>query len=147
MVLGGVRIAYDRGLVGHSDADCLFHAAADALLGAAALGDIGMHFPDVDAAYAGADSSGLLGRVVEMLGAQGWTILHVDTTVVAQEPRISGHREHMRANLAGACGVSVDRASVKATTTERLGFPGRSEGIAALAVATVVRAPLGPSAP
>lgn len=147
VILGGVRIAHDRGLAGHSDADCLLHAAADALLGATALGDIGMHFPDTDPALAGAESSALLGRVVEMVAAQGWAILNVDTTVVAQEPRISGHREDMRGNLARICGVGVDRVSVKATTTERLGFLGRTEGIAALAIATVARLTTGGAPP
>lgn len=139
VVLGGVQVAHSSGLVGHSDADCVFHAVADALLGAASLGDIGMHFPDDDPVYAGADSGVLLTAVVELVVSGGWQVRHVDVTVLAQEPRVGPHRDEMRANLARACGVGIDRASVKATTTERLGFLGRAEGIAALAVATLAR--------
>lgn len=139
VVLGGVKVAHSAGLVGHSDADCVFHAVADALLGAAALGDIGMHFPDTDPAHAGANSAVLLAAMVELVVADGWQVRHVDVTVLAQEPRVGPHRDAMRANLARACGIGIDRASVKATTTERLGFLGRVEGIAAMAVATLIR--------
>lgn len=139
VVLGGVEIAHSAGLVGHSDADCLFHAVGDALLGAAALGDLGEHFPDDAPELAGADSAVLLARIVSMLAGEGWEITHVDVTVVAQEPRVAPHRPSMRENLARVCGIGLDRASVKATTTERLGFLGRAEGIAAVAVATVAR--------
>lgn len=139
VVLGGVRVAHSSGLVGHSDADCALHAVADALLGAASAGDIGMRFPDTDPAHAGADSSGLLAGVVEMVVSDGWQIRNIDVTVVAQEPRVAPHRDEMRANLAGTCGIDVGRVSVKATTTEALGFLGRAEGIAAMAIATVTR--------
>lgn len=139
VVLAGVGIDHTAGLVGHSDADCAFHAVADALLGAAALGDLGDHFPPGDPALAGADSGVLLARVAGMVVAQGWTILNVDVTVVAQEPQVAPHRAPMRDNLARACGIDLGRASVKATTTDRLGFTGRGEGIAAMAVATVAK--------
>lgn len=139
VILGGVRVAHSSGLVGHSDADCAIHAVADALLGTVSSGDIGMHFPDTDPAHAGADSAVLLAGVASMVVTGGWQIRHVDVTVVAQEPRIAAHRDAMRANLARACRIDVDRVSVKATTTEALGFLGRAEGIAALAIATVTR--------
>jgi len=138
VVLGGVQIAHDRGLAGHSDADCVMHAVADALLGAAALGDIGMLFPDTDPAYAGADSSQLLADVASRVRECGWSVTAVDVTVVAQTPRVAPHREAMVDNIATACGIEMSRVNVKATTTELLGFLGRSEGIAAFALATVV---------
>lgn len=138
LVLGGVTIAHDRGLDGHSDADVLTHAVIDALLGAAGLGDIGEHFPDTDAAYEGADSLGLLRDVVALLGAR--EILHVDTTILAERPKIVPHKAAIRDTLAGAMSIAPDRVNVKATTGERLGFVGREEGIAAMAVATLTRA-------
>ena len=134
-VLGGVDIPYARGLLGHSDADVLAHALADAVLGAARLGDIGTLFPDTDPAYEGADSMVLLSRVAALVREHGFTILDVDCTVAAQAPKLSPHRAQMRANLALALGVDVEQVGVKATTTERLGFVGREEGIAAWAVA------------
>ncbi len=134
-VLGGVDIPYARGLLGHSDADVLAHALADAVLGAARLGDMGTLFPDTDPAYEGADSMVLLSRVAALVREHGFTILDVDCTVAAQVPKLSPHRAQMRANLASALGVDVEQVGVKATTTERLGFVGREEGIAAWAVA------------
>jgi 2-C-methyl-D-erythritol 2,4-cyclodiphosphate synthase len=135
LVLGGVEIEYDRGLAGHSDADVLTHAIADALLGAAGLGDIGAHFPDTDPAFEGADSIELLREVVRRLG--GAEVVHVDATVLMERPRLSPHREAMRARLAEALGVPVERVNVKATTGEGMGFVGRGEGVAAMAVATI----------
>jgi 2-C-methyl-D-erythritol 2,4-cyclodiphosphate synthase len=135
LVLGGVRIEHDRGLDGHSDADVLTHAIIDALLGAAGLGDIGEHFPDTDAAYAGADSLALLRDVVALLGFR--EVLHVDVSVLMERPKLAPHKSAIRENLAGALGVAIDRVNVKATTGERLGFVGREEGVAALAVATL----------
>ena len=137
LVLGGVAIEHARGLDGHSDADVLTHAVIDALLGAAGLGDIGEHFPDTDAAYAGADSLALLRHVVGLLS--GREILHVDTTLLMERPKLAPHKPAIRDGLAGAMGVAADRVNVKATTGERLGFVGREEGVAALAVATLSR--------
>lgn len=134
VILGGVRIPHHRGLKAHSDGDVVLHALCDALLGAAALGDIGRHFPDSDPAYAGADSRRLLRRVMELLEAQGWCVANADCTVIAQAPRLAPHVETMRANIAADLGVGTDRVNVKATTTERLGYVGRAEGIAAHAV-------------
>jgi len=134
-VLGGVRIAHDRGPAGHSDADVLTHAVIDALLGAAGLGDIGEHFPDTDPAYAGADSLGLLRRVAALLAPR--EVLHVDTSVLLERPKLAPHKAAIRDGLAGALGVAPERVNVKATTGERLGFVGREEGVAALAVATL----------
>ncbi len=138
VVLGGVRIAHERGLVAHSDGDVLLHAVCDALLGAAGLGDIGVHFPDTDAAWAGADSRALLRRVVAALAEAGWLPGNVDATLICQAPRIGPHREAMRAHLAEDLGLDLTAVNVKATTTERLGFLGRGEGIAAHAVALIV---------
>ena len=132
LVLGGVTFPGERGLRGHSDADVLAHACADALLGAAGLGDLGRHFPDSDPQWAGADSLALLAEVVRLVGAAGWTVANVDCTVVAEAPRIAPHREAMEAALSTAAGAPV---SVKATTAEGLGAIGRGEGIAAQAVA------------
>lgn len=140
LVLGGVTIPHSRGLLGHSDADVLLHAIADALLGALALGDIGRHFPDSDAAYAGADSRALLRRVMDLVASRGYELGNVDATIVAQAPRVSPFVDAMRANIAADLRCAVDRVSVKATTTERLGFTGREEGIAAQAVVLVVPA-------
>lgn len=134
-VLGGVDVPSERGLLGHSDADVLAHALADAVLGAARLGDIGKLFPDTDPAYEGADSLVLLGHVADLVRSMGFTIEDVDCTVAAQAPKLAPHREQMRRNLAEALGVDVSQVGVKATTTERLGFVGREEGIAAWAVA------------
>ena len=137
LILGGVRIEHDRGLDGHSDADVLTHAVIDALLGAAGLGDIGEHFPDTDEAFRDADSLALLRHVVGLLGAR--EILHVDTTVLMERPRLSPHKAAIREGLAEAMGVPADHVNVKATTGEGLGFVGRQEGVAALAVATLSR--------
>lgn len=139
LYLGGVKIEYPLGLLGHSDADVLLHAVMDALLGAAALGDIGMHFPDTDPRYKGADSLALLRRVGEILAENGWRTGNIDATVICQRPKIAPHRAEMIARIADALGIEADRVSVKGTTTEGLGFPGRGEGIAAQAVATVER--------
>ena len=137
LILGGVTVPFDRGLLGHSDADVLTHAVMDALLGAAALGDIGKLFPDRDAAYAGADSIALLERVTALLREHGWQVGNVDATVVAQAPRLAPYIPEMRRRLAEAMGLDVDCVSVKATTEERLGFTGSGEGMAAHAVALV----------
>jgi 2-C-methyl-D-erythritol 2,4-cyclodiphosphate synthase len=137
LVLGGVTIPHDRGLAGHSDADVLTHAVIDALLGAAGLGDIGQHFPDTDARFAGADSLELLGIVVGLLAERGLAVAHVDATVVMERPRLGPHRDAVRAALGAALGVEGDRLNVKATTGEGMGFVGRGEGVAALAVATL----------
>jgi 2-C-methyl-D-erythritol 2,4-cyclodiphosphate synthase len=137
LVLGGVELEHERGLDGHSDADVLTHAIIDALLGAAALGDIGQHFPDTDERYRDADSLALLRATVGMLGERGLTVAHVDATVVIERPPIAPHRERIRAALAEAIGIEVEQVSVKATRGEGMGFVGREEGAAALAVATV----------
>ena len=137
LILGGVTVPFDRGLLGHSDADVLTHAVMDALLGAAALGDIGKLFPDSDAAYAGADSIALLERVTALLREHGWQVGNVDATVVAQAPRLAPYIPEMRRRLAEAMGLDVDCVSVKATTEERLGFTGSGEGMAAHAVALI----------
>ena len=134
-VLGGVDVPCERGLLGHSDADVLAHALMDALLGALREGDIGKLFPDDDPAYEGADSIALLGRVADLVRERGWRIVDCDCTVAAQAPKLAPYRERMRENMAAAMGVSVDAVGVKATTTERLGFVGRKEGVAAWAVA------------
>ena len=140
LVLGGVRIPFERGLAGHSDADVLTHAVIDALLGAAALGDIGGHFPDTDERWAGADSIALLRTVIGLLSERGLRVVHVDATVVMERPKLAPHREAIRAELAGALGVEPGSVSVKASTGEGMGFVGRGEGVAALAVATLSRA-------
>jgi 2-C-methyl-D-erythritol 2,4-cyclodiphosphate synthase len=137
-VLGGVDIPFDRGLEGHSDADVLIHAICDALLGACALGDIGMHFPDTDARWRGADSRVLLRHVAGLVGAQRYAIGNVDATIIAQAPRLASHIAQMRTNIAADIACAVADVSIKATTTERLGFAGRGEGIAAMAVALLV---------
>jgi 2-C-methyl-D-erythritol 2,4-cyclodiphosphate synthase len=136
LVLGGVEIPFERGLAGHSDADVLAHAITDALLGAAGLGDIGQHFPDTDERWRDADSLVLLREIVERVSAEGWAVEHVDATVMLERPKLAPHRAAIVARLAEALGASV---SVKATTGEGMGFVGREEGIAALAVATLVR--------
>ena len=134
LILGGVTVPYDKGLAGHSDADVLLHAICDALLGAAGLGDIGHHFPDTDPAYAGADSRELLRKVISLVTAQGLKIVNLDSTVIAQAPKLAGYIDTMRANIADDLGVGLDCINVKATTTEKLGFTGRGEGIAAMAI-------------
>jgi 2-C-methyl-D-erythritol 2,4-cyclodiphosphate synthase len=135
LIIGGVEIEYDRGLMGHSDADVLAHALADAILGALRAGDIGKLFPDTDAQFAGANSMVLLTRVGDVMRTLGFELVDADCVIVAQEPKLSPYRDDMRRNLAAALGVTSDRIGVKATTTERLGFEGRSEGIGAHAVA------------
>ena len=138
LILGGVEIAHETGLLGHSDADVLLHAIADSLLGAAALGDIGGMFPDSDAAYKDADSLVLLAKAAERLKANGWQIGNVDATVIAQAPKLKPYIEQMRANIARACGVEIGAVSVKATTEEGLGFTGEKQGIAAHAVSLII---------
>lgn len=140
VTLGGVRIPHRFGLVAHSDGDVLLHALSDALLGAAALGDIGRHFPDTDPAFKGADSRALLRHVVGLVAAQGWRVGNVDATIVAQAPKMAPHIETMRALIAEDLGIAVGQVNVKATTTERLGFTGREEGIAVHAVALLLPA-------
>lgn len=137
--LGGVRIEHEFGLLGHSDADVLIHAICDALLGAAALRDIGYHFPDTSADYAGIDSKVLLRRTVDLLADRGYAIGNIDATVCAERPKLNPHIERMRACLAEVIGVDIDDVSVKATTTEHLGFTGREEGISAYAVVLIER--------
>lgn len=137
LILGGVDIAYEKGLLGHSDADVLAHAISDALLGAAALGDIGGHFPDTDPAYENADSLLLLSKVCEMLEEKNYKIGNIDATILAQAPRIKPYIGEMRKNLAAACKIALDQISVKATTEEGLGFTGTGEGIAAHAVCII----------
>ena len=133
LVLGGVKIPHTKGCVAHSDGDVLIHALCDALLGALALGDIGQHFPDTSDDYKGIDSKILLVRVVAMISDKGWSVVNVDVTLLAQKPKIAPFVPRMRQALADVMGLSVDRVSVKATTTERLGFVGREEGVAAYA--------------
>ncbi len=135
LMLGGIRIPFDQGLAGYSDADVLLHAIADALLGAAGLGDIGQHFPDTDPAYQDADSTELLARTVELVSEAGYRPTNVDATVIAQQPRLADHIPAMRGHIAAILGLSESQVNVKATTTEHLGFVGREEGIAAQAVA------------
>lgn len=139
LILAGVEVPFEKGLLGHSDADVIAHAVADALLGAAALGDIGHLFPDTDPRYAGADSLKLLGEVCRLLREKGFSIGNIDATLLAQRPKIAPHIVQMRENLAAACGIAVDQVSVKATTEERLGFTGREEGMAASAVCLLER--------
>ena len=139
LILGGVSIPYEKGLLGHSDADVLTHAVMDALLGAAALGDIGKLFPDSDPAYAGADSIALLRAVTRLLSENGWCVGNVDATVIAQRPKLAPYREEMRRNLAEAMSIPADAVSIKATTEEGLGFTGSGEGMAAMAVALLRR--------
>ena len=141
LVIGGVTIAFERGLAGHSDADVLLHAIADALLGALALGDLGTHFPDADPKWKNADSRALLRHVAMLVAAAGYGVGNVDATIIAQAPRMAPHVEAMRANIAADLGCDLHRVSVKAKTTERLGFTGRGEGIAAMAVALLESAP------
>ncbi len=139
LVLGGVRVPCERGLIGHSDADVVAHALMDAILGALRAGDIGALFPDTDPAYAGADSLVLMARVADLARERGWRIVDADCTIAAQAPKLAAYREAMRENMARALGLNVEAVGVKATTTERLGFVGREEGIAAWAVVLLDR--------
>lgn len=135
LIIGGAEIPYDKGLDGHSDADVLLHAVCDALLGAAAMGDIGAHFPDTDERYRGISSMLLLAETVSKIKAQGFEPVNIDSTVIAQAPRLAPYIEQMRRNIASAAGLDISCVNVKATTEEHLGFTGRGEGIAAHAVA------------
>jgi 2-C-methyl-D-erythritol 2,4-cyclodiphosphate synthase len=137
LVIGGVQVPFEKGLTGHSDADVLIHAVCDALLGAAGLGDIGTHFPDSDPRYKGIDSRELLREVGRLLGRERQRVINVDATVIAQAPRLASHLPAMRANLASDIGISLGAVNIKAKSTERLGFTGRGEGIAAEAVALI----------
>ena len=139
LIIGGVDIPYERGLAGHSDADVLLHAITDAILGAAALGDIGKHFPDTDPRFRGADSRQLLRHVAQLIGAEALRVVNVDSTVIAQAPKLAPHIPAMRANIAADLGLPIEAVSVKAKTAEHLGALGRGEGIAAQAVALIER--------
>ena len=139
LILAGVRVPYEKGLLGHSDADVALHALMDALLGAAGKGDIGKHFPDTDDKYEGADSRRLLRVVLEMLQKDGWQVNNADVTIIAQRPKLAPFIATMRELVASDLGVTVDAVNIKATTTEKLGFTGRGEGIAAEAVASIVK--------
>ena len=139
LILGGVKIDYEKGLDGHSDADVLLHAVSDALLGAAGLGDIGRHFPDTDPKYKGADSLLLLKNVAEKVTAAGYRVSNIDVTMIAQRPKLAPYIDTMRQNIAGVLETNVSNVSVKATTEERLGFTGSGEGIAAHAVCLIQR--------
>ncbi|MDR1276725.1 MAG: 2-C-methyl-D-erythritol 2,4-cyclodiphosphate synthase [Candidatus Accumulibacter sp.] len=141
LVVGGVEIPHERGLLGHSDADVLLHAIIDALLGAAALGDIGTHFSDTDARYSGVDSRTLLRDTREKLEKAGWRILNIDATINAERPKMAPHIPAMRERIAADLDLAADRVNIKAKTAERLGFVGREEGISSEAVALIVRAP------
>ncbi|QRY82038.1 2-C-methyl-D-erythritol 2,4-cyclodiphosphate synthase [Pseudomonas sp. PDNC002] len=140
ITLGGVRIPHKFGLIAHSDGDVLLHALSDALLGACALGDIGKHFPDTDPQFKGADSRALLRHVLSLVEAKGWKVENVDTTIIAQAPKMAPHIQSMRETIAADLKVELDQVNVKATTTEKLGFTGREEGIAVHAVALLSRA-------
>lgn len=137
-IICGVEVPYTKGLLGHSDADVALHALMDALLGAAAMGDIGKHFPDTDERFKGADSMRLTEHVVSLLKEKGWQVNNVDVTIIAQAPKMAPHIQQMRENIARVLEIDLDRVNVKATTTEKLGFTGRGEGIAAEAVASIV---------
>ena len=136
-IIGGVEIPYEKGLLGHSDADVLLHAISDSLLGAAALGDIGKHFPDTDPQYKGADSIVLFENVVSLISSKGYTVNNIDATVIAQAPKMAPYIQQMRQNIANALKVDVDFVNVKATTEEKLGFTGRKEGISAHCVCLI----------
>lgn len=138
LIMGGVEIPYERGLLGHSDADVLIHAVMDSLLGAAALGDIGKHFPDTDPKYSGISSIVLLEKVGKLLSNAGYTIGNIDSTIIAQKPKMAPHIELMRKNIAAALQIEVDKIGIKATTEEGLGFTGRGEGISAQSIALLV---------
>lgn len=137
LIIGGVKIPYEKGLLGHSDADVLLHAITDALFGAAAIGDIGMHFPDTMEEYRGADSLKLLEAAVKKISARGYRIVNIDSTIIAQAPKLKPYVYQMRENIAAACGIDADCISVKATTEEGLGFTGSGEGISAMAIALI----------
>lgn len=139
LVLGGVEIPYEKGLLGHSDADALLHALMDAMLGALALGDIGKHFPDTDERYKGIDSRELLRHTAALIHEKGWELGNADMTIIAQAPKMAPHIQTMRANIAADLGTDIDNISVKATTEEKLGFTGAGEGIAARAVVLLKR--------
>ena len=139
LVLGGVEIPHSKGCIAHSDGDVLVHAICDALLGAAALGDIGKHFPDTDAKYKGIDSLVLLQQVVELLHKEGYTISNIDSTIAMQRPKLRPHIDLMRERIAAAAGLSIEQVSVKATTTEHLGFEGEEKGVSATAVVLLVK--------
>ena len=139
VVLGGVRIPHERGVLAHSDGDVVIHALCDAMLGALALGDIGIHFPPSDPRWKGADSRTFLRHCAELIGERGWRVGNCDVTVICERPKVAPHAAAMRANLAADLGIDVDAVSVKATTSEHLGFTGRGEGIAAQAVCLLVR--------
>ncbi|WP_218311607.1 2-C-methyl-D-erythritol 2,4-cyclodiphosphate synthase [Alteromonas antoniana] len=141
IIIGGVEIEYEQGLVAHSDGDVLLHALCDAILGAAALGDIGEHFPDTDSAYAGANSRELLKHVMLQVEKKGYRLVNADMTIVAQSPKMAPHIDAMRDNIAADCSCPVDDINVKATTTEKLGYTGRKEGIAAHAVVLLQKDP------
>ena len=138
LIMGGVKIPYEKGLLGHSDADVLLHAISDALLGAAALGDIGKHFPDTDEAYKGADSMVLMARVRELIEEKGYVIENIDATIIAQKPKLRPYIDQMEENIAKVLRIERDQINVKATTEERLGFTGREEGIAAQAICSLM---------
>ena len=140
LILGGVTIAHDKGLLGHSDADALLHAITDALLGAAALGDIGHHFPDTATEFKGADSRVLLRAAYASVQAQGWQVVNVDTTIIAQQPKLKSHLLGMRENIAADLGLTVNEVNIKGKTNEKLGYLGREEGIEAQAVVLLVSA-------
>ena len=139
LIIGGVDIPYDKGLLGHSDADVLLHAIKDAILGAAALGDIGKHFPDTDDKYKGANSLDLLRYVAILIESKGYVVNNLDATIIAQKPKMSPHIEEMRNNIALALNIEVDRVNIKATTTEGLGFVGVGDGIAANSIASIIK--------
>lgn len=139
MIIGGVDIPYDKGLLGHSDADVLLHAVSDAILGAIAEGDIGKHFPDTDPAYKGADSMKLLAHVVRLMGERGYCLGNLDATIIAQQPKMAPHIQQMRQNLARVMNAAIDQINVKATTEEGLGFTGSEEGISTHAVVLLVK--------
>ncbi len=138
LIIGGVKIPYELGLLGHSDADVLLHAVCDAILGAAALGDIGKHFPDTDNKYKDIDSKILLKKTINAITDKGYKVNNIDCTVIAQKPKMAPYIEQMRINIANLCGVNIDAVNVKATTEEGLGFTGRGEGISASAVCLLV---------
>ena len=139
LIIGGVNITHEAGLLGHSDADVLVHAIMDSMLGALALGDIGKHFPDTDERYKGADSIELLRQVAKIIGTNGYSVANIDSTILAQAPKMAPHIDQMRKNVADAIGIDVSRVSVKATTEEKLGFTGEKKGIAAHAVCLLTR--------
>ncbi|MBF0176718.1 MAG: 2-C-methyl-D-erythritol 2,4-cyclodiphosphate synthase [Magnetococcales bacterium] len=140
LMLGGVHIPHTQGLLGHSDADVLLHAICDALLGAAGLGDIGHHFPDTDPAYKGIDSARLVEQVMVQLAQLGWQVVNLDTTILCQKPKLAPHMPRMQSRIAGLLHVEASQVNIKATTTEKMGFVGRNEGMAAMAVALLRKA-------